>query len=331
MMSMKLSIITINFNNADGLRKTMESVLAQTCRDFEYIVIDGASTDNSVDIIRASALQAEGLTFIWVSEKDTGIYNAMNKGIEIASGLRVVNAINRSERSEDKNKGIEIALGKRVVDTFNRSERSECKNKELPDYVLMLNSGDYLVDEHVIERIMLELDGTDIVQGNNIEERAKGIYRNRGYGKSDINLFDVMKGHFLHQSSFCRRDLFERYGYFDESYKMSADTKFFMICLGQKDATFKYVDIDVANYDMSGISAERKGPWAQCHREELGRIRKEVFSGRMFTFMLENDKKVRLYNELHAHKWIWNLTMVVANVRSWIYGNTQDVKIEKIK
>jgi len=341
---MKLSIITINYNNADGLSKTIESVLTQTCRDFEYIVIDGASTDNSVDIIRASALQAEGLTFTWVSEKDTGIYNAMNKGIEIASGLRVVNALNRSERSEDKNKGIEIASGLRVVNALNRSERSEDKhgeadrpeqsgveNKELPEYVLMLNSGDYLVDEHVIERIMPELDGTDIVQGNNIEERAKGIYRNRGYGKSDIDLFDVMKGHFLHQSSFCRRDLFERYGYFDESYKMSADTKFFMICLGQKDATFKYVDIDVANYDMSGISAERKGHWAQCHREELGRIRKEVFSGRMFTFMLENDKKVRLYNELHAHKWIWNLTMVVANVRSWIYGNTQDVKIEKIK
>ena len=303
---MKLSIITINYNNADGLSKTIESVLTQTCRDFEYIVIDGASTDNSVDIIRASALQAEGLAFIWVSEKDTGIYNAMNKGIEIASGLRVVNALNRSERSEDK-------------------------NKELPEYVLMLNSGDYLVDEHVIERIMPELDGTDIVQGNNIEERANGVYRNRGYGKSDIDFFDVMKGQFLHQSSFCRRDLFDRYGYFDESYKMSADTKFFMICLGRKDATFKYVDIDVANYDMSGISAERKGPWAQCHREELGRIRKEVFSGRMFTFMLENDKKVRLYNELHAHKWIWNLTMVVANVRSWIYGNTQDVKIEKIK
>ena len=287
---MKLSIITINFNNADGLRKTMESVLSQTYRNIEYIVIDGASSDNSVEIIREmSAALNDGndgmMHFQWVSEPDTGIYNAMNKGLKKAKG----------------------------------------------EYTLMLNSGDYLVDEHVIERMMPELDGTDIVQGNNIEERTKGVYRNRGYGKSDIDLFDVMKGHFLHQSSFCRRDLFERYGYFDESYKMSADTKFFMICLGKKDAMFRYVDIDVANYDMTGISAERKGPWARCHQEELEQIRKEVFSGRMFTFMLENDKKVRLYNELHAHKWIWNLTMVVANVRSWIYGNTQDVKIEKIK
>ena len=305
MMSMKLSIITINFNNADGLRKTMESVLTQTCRDFEYIVIDGASTANSVDIIRASALQAEGLAFIWVSEKDAGIYNAMNKGIEIASGLRVVNALNRSERSEDK-------------------------NKELPEYVLMLNSGDYLVDEHVIERMMPELDGTDIVQGNNIEERANGVYRNRGYGKSDIDLFDIMKGHFLHQSSFCRRDLFERYGYFDESYKMSADTKFFMICLGQKDSSFKYVDIDVVNYDMSGISAEKNGPWAKCHREELMRIRREVFSGRMYVFMWKNDKKVRLYNELHAHKWIWSIVMFMQHINRKLYKYQIDDIIEPL-
>ena len=49
---MKLSIITINYNNAEGLRKTMESVFAQTYRDFEYIVVDGASTDVSVDVIK---------------------------------------------------------------------------------------------------------------------------------------------------------------------------------------------------------------------------------------------------------------------------------------
>ena len=75
----KLSIITINRNNAEGLRKTMRSVFAQTYRDFEYIVVDGASTDNSVDVIKAYALQAEGLDFKWVSEPDAGIYNAMNK------------------------------------------------------------------------------------------------------------------------------------------------------------------------------------------------------------------------------------------------------------
>ena len=49
---MKLSIITINYNNAAGLKKTLDSVASQTCTDFEHIIVDGASTDGSVDIIR---------------------------------------------------------------------------------------------------------------------------------------------------------------------------------------------------------------------------------------------------------------------------------------
>lgn len=82
---MTLSIITINRNNAAGLEKTMNSVLSQSCSDFEYVVVDGASTDNSVDVIRRFAVQF-GNRLKWVSEPDRGIYNAMNKGIRMASG-----------------------------------------------------------------------------------------------------------------------------------------------------------------------------------------------------------------------------------------------------
>lgn len=79
---MKLSIITVNRNNTEGLRKTIESVVSQTYTDFEYIIIDGASTDGSVDIIKE---YADRITY-WVSEPDNGIYNAMNKGILKAKG-----------------------------------------------------------------------------------------------------------------------------------------------------------------------------------------------------------------------------------------------------
>ena len=79
---MKLSIITINRNNAVGLRKTIESVVHQTFIDIEYIVIDGASTDESVEVIKQ---YAKKITY-WVSESDKGIYNAMNKGILKAKG-----------------------------------------------------------------------------------------------------------------------------------------------------------------------------------------------------------------------------------------------------
>lgn len=79
---MKLSVITINYNNAGGLRKTMESVTRQTFADFEYIVIDGGSTDGSAEIIREYADKVS----YWVSEPDRGIYHAMNKGVKAARG-----------------------------------------------------------------------------------------------------------------------------------------------------------------------------------------------------------------------------------------------------
>lgn len=79
---MKLSIITINYNNRDGLRKTIESVVNQTWQEFEYIIIDGGSTDDSVDVIKEYADRID----YWVSEPDKGIYDAMNKGIDQAKG-----------------------------------------------------------------------------------------------------------------------------------------------------------------------------------------------------------------------------------------------------
>lgn len=79
---MKYSIITINYNNRDGLERTIQSVINQTCQDFEYIIIDGGSTDGSVDVIKKYADRID----YWVSEPDKGIYNAMNKGILQAHG-----------------------------------------------------------------------------------------------------------------------------------------------------------------------------------------------------------------------------------------------------
>lgn len=79
---MKYSIITINYNNRDGLRNTIESIINQSYKDYEFIVIDGGSTDGSVDIINE---YKDRITY-WVSEKDNGIYHAMNKGVKAAHG-----------------------------------------------------------------------------------------------------------------------------------------------------------------------------------------------------------------------------------------------------
>lgn len=81
---MKFSIITINYNNASGLQKTIDSVITQTNKDYEWIIIDGGSIDGSKEIIEENA--AQGCFAYWCSEQDRGIYHAMNKGITKANG-----------------------------------------------------------------------------------------------------------------------------------------------------------------------------------------------------------------------------------------------------
>lgn len=90
---MLLTIITINLNNAAGLEKTMQSVASQTNSDFEYVVIDGASSDDSVKVIQKYACQF-GHRLKWISEPDSGIYQAMNKGIRLSSGkyIQILNS-----------------------------------------------------------------------------------------------------------------------------------------------------------------------------------------------------------------------------------------------
>lgn len=83
-----LSIITINYNNASGLRKTLESAKNQTSKNFEHIIIDGGSSDDSVSVIKEFLLDSDysNRVSFWCSEKDKGIYDAMNKGIPLSKG-----------------------------------------------------------------------------------------------------------------------------------------------------------------------------------------------------------------------------------------------------
>ena len=92
---MKVSIITITYNSAITLRDTMEAVLSQTSKNIEYIVVDGASKDDTVKIIKEYESKFNG-QMRWVSEPDKGLYDAMNKGIRMATG-DIVGIINSDD------------------------------------------------------------------------------------------------------------------------------------------------------------------------------------------------------------------------------------------
>lgn len=84
-MKVPLSIVTVNYNNYDGLLKTIESILSQTFHDFEWIVIDGGSTDGSKELLKKHSSEF----YFCISEQDGGVYNAMNKGLEHVNGTYV--------------------------------------------------------------------------------------------------------------------------------------------------------------------------------------------------------------------------------------------------
>ena len=92
---MKVSIVTVTYNSAQTLVDAMKSVLEQTYHDIEYIIVDGASTDSTIDVIRQYEPQFKN-RLKWISEKDDGIYDAMNKGIQLATG-DVVGVLNSDD------------------------------------------------------------------------------------------------------------------------------------------------------------------------------------------------------------------------------------------
>lgn len=236
---MKVSIITINYNNTEGLRKTLASVSSQTYLDIEHIIVDGGSTDGSVDVIKeyvntikqSVTIDQSTIQVKWSSEKDGGIYAGMNKGIRKASG----------------------------------------------DYIQILNSGDILAADDVTERMVNEVERVSeltnervpILYGNMIKEWPDGKrVVDKGKG-SNLSMLSFYHGTLNHDSSYIRRDLFERFGLYDENLKIVSDWKWYLQVIPLGGITPVYVDIDVTVFDMTGVSESNTAFWKVERRPVL--------------------------------------------------------------
>ena len=101
---MKISIITVCFNSSKTICDTIDSVLKQNYKNIEYILVDGNSKDNTVEIIKKyeTIFRKNGMDYIWVSEVDNGIYDAINKGIKMATG-DIIGILNSDDLFYDSN------------------------------------------------------------------------------------------------------------------------------------------------------------------------------------------------------------------------------------
>lgn len=260
---MNLSIITINRNNATGLEKTLQSVASQTYKEFEYIIIDGASTDDSVDVIKKYEPRFAHLT--WVSEPDSGIYNAMNKGIRMAKG----------------------------------------------EFIQILNSADCLAANDITERMLVALENggrPNIFYGNMVKCFPEGHRRvDKSFTGQEITMLGMFTGTLNHDPTYIRRDLFDKYGFYDESLKIVSDWKWFVqaIILGGEKP--KYVDLDVTLFDMTGISETNKA----LNKKEREMVLEQLFPKAViadyehFAFPISQIK--RLQRHPWAYKLVWFL------------------------
>lgn len=264
---MILSIITINRNNASGLEKTMQSVLDQTYKDFEYIVIDGASTDQSVPLIKQLA---ENHTIRWVSEPDKGIYNAMNKGIQMANG----------------------------------------------EYIMILNSGDYLVSNHVIEQMhesLIAHSSPKIFYGNIIKIWTDGRTIVDKQLREPICFYDFYRGTLNPDGTWIKRELFDEYGYFDESMRICSDWAWFLNAIGLHSTQAKHTDIDAIYFDMTGVSES-----GEKSRITIQQERRKVLENTLPAPILADYDRfhpdILIMRRIHRHPWAFKLVCLLERI-----------------
>lgn len=221
---MKVSIITSCYNRESTICDAITSVLQQDYPDIEYIIVDGASKDSSVERIRKSIKGYEEKVK-FVSEPDRGMYEAINKGIRIATG----------------------------------------------DIIGLVHSDDFLYSPHTISNIVKQMEDThaDFLYGDGLFVDAEntdkvirkwigGVYR----------LWKVRHGWLpLHPTCYIRREVMQKRGLYNETYKIAADSDLLFRYLLGGDLTVTYLKEYIVKMRMGGLSTDKKRRKQMWHED----------------------------------------------------------------
>ena len=215
---MKISIITVTFNSAATVRDTIESVLKQEYQNYEYLVIDGGSKDNTVDIIKGYEPKFEG-KMRWVSEKDKGMYDGINKGIRMATG-DVVGIINSD-------------------DFYHRTDIFSIINDEFKK----------VPEGFKGSRVEAIYGDVRFVKPDNLEKTVR--YYSSKHWRPWRFRFGFMPAH---PTFFTYKENFEKYGYYQYDYHIAADYELLIRHLYTNKVPAKYVPVDFMKMRMGGRS-----------------------------------------------------------------------------
>lgn len=218
-----VSVVTVCYNEMATISSTIESVLNQDFASYEYIIIDGGSIDDTYSIIESydESFKKKNINYIHLSEKDSGIYNAMNKALKYCNGL----------------------------------------------WINYMNAGDGFCDSSVLSRVfvMNEYEACACIYGN-----TWNCYNHTKYWRSAKKIDSITYDHpFVHQASFVRTDVMKAH-YFNEKYKIYADWELFLRLYFEGERFVK-IDVDIANYDLTGIS-QQNGRLSKAEKREISRM-----------------------------------------------------------
>lgn len=251
---MIISIITATYNSASTIRDTFESILSQGFKNYELVVVDGASKDETLAIIRGYEPRFEG-RMKWVSERDRGIYDAMNKGIARATG----------------------------------------------DVIGILNSDDFYTSDDVLETVAESMKGNnvDAVYGDihyvNDGELEKCV---RYYSSAGFKRERMMQGWMpAHPSFYCRREVYQKYGLFDTSFKVAADFEQLLRLIYVENIRIQYIPKDFVTMRTGGASTDGLKARARIMKDHLRAFKKNGIRNNVFRLSTRYFEKLQEFGK----------------------------------
>lgn len=267
---MKISIVTATYNSGGTLRDTMLSVLAQRYDDFEHIIVDGGSEDNTMDIVRELEPRYGG-RLRYISEPDRGIYDAMNKGISLATG-DVVGILN----SDD------FFTSEQVLSTIaERFKSGKTVTTGVSD-----NGGTRTPDN--------DGEQIDAVYGD-IHFVKEGDLRKcvRYYSSKSFRPWKMRFGFMpAHPSFYCRREVYQKYGLFDIGFKIGADFENLTRLIFINRIRTSYIPMDFVTMRMGGASTAGIKSHNQISRDIVKALRKNGVRSNRFIISLRFPFKI---------------------------------------
>lgn len=246
---MKISIITATYNSGLTVRDTIESILRQNYENIEYIIKDGGSKDNTLEICHEYEMKFSGRMKI-ISEPDKGIYDAMNKGIEAATG----------------------------------------------DVIGILNSDDFYTSNDVLQTIADAFNENDIdavygdihfVNNNNLDKCVR-YYSSALFKRRWMHLGFMP----AHPSFYCKKECYEKFGYFDTSFKVAADFENLLRILYKGKIRTKYIKKDFVTMRTGGASTAGFASRQTIMKEHLRGLKKNGVYSNFFLLSLRYFYKI---------------------------------------